>query len=276
MNLNTVTEILRPTSAEEIRQWRPGYAWLGGGTWLFSEPQWATDTLIDLDQLKWPSLTSLAAGLEIAATCRVAELFAFAGPANWSAVPLFKECCNAFLASFKIWNAATVGGNICMSLPAGPMISLTVALEATYTLWPRNGTPREVPSLAFVTGNHKNVLQPGELLRSIKLPATALTKRFAFRQNSLTHLGRSAALLVGTQTQKSSDLLLTVTAATPHPVQLKFDKMPSALELRGAIDAKIPSDGYFDDVHGSAPFKRHLTYYYAEQIRQELGQGAKA
>jgi len=23
-------------------------------------------------------------------------------------------------------------------------------------------------------------------------------------------------------------------------------------------------------VHGSAPYKRHLTYYYAEQIRTEL------
>src|ERR1017187_9879011 len=118
MNLNTVTEIMHPTSADEIGQWRPGYAWLGGGTWLFSEPQWAIDTLIDLDQLKWPALTASAGGLEIAATCRVVELFDYAGPAAWTAVPLFKECCNAFLASFKIWNAATVGGNICMSLPA--------------------------------------------------------------------------------------------------------------------------------------------------------------
>ena len=42
--------------------------------------------------------------------------------------------CEAFLASFKVWNSATVGGNICMSLPAGPMITMTVALEATYTL----------------------------------------------------------------------------------------------------------------------------------------------
>jgi len=272
MNLNTVTEIKRPASADEITRWRPGYAWLGGGTWLFSEPQWTTDTLIDLDQLKWPPLSASAAGIEIAATCRVAELYGFAGPLKWSAVPLFKECCNAFLASFKIWNVATVGGNICMSLPAGPMISLTVALEATYTLWPRDGAPRDVPSASFVTGNHLNVLRPGELLRRIYLPATALSKRFAFRQASLTHLGRSAALLIGTQSKKGNDLLLTITAATPHPVQLHFDKMPSAADLRHEIDTKIPGDGYFDDVHGSAPYKRHLTAYFAEQIRQELAQ----
>src|SRR5262249_15343215 len=140
MNLNTITEVKRPTSADQITQWRDGYAWLAGGTWLFSEPQVTTDTLIDLDQRKWPALESSSAGLDIAATCRIAELYRFAGPPEWRALPLVHDCCNAFLASFKIWNAATVGGNICMSLPAGPMISLTVALEGTYTLW--RATPR--------------------------------------------------------------------------------------------------------------------------------------
>ena len=176
MNLNTITEVKRPTSADQMTQWRDGYAWLAGGTWLFSEPQPATDTLIDLEQLGWPALQASAAGLEIAATCRIAELYRFAGPAEWRAAPLFRECCNAFLASFKIWNAATVGGNICMSLPAGPMISLTAALEGVYTLWPRDASPREVPAVDFVTGNHANVLRPGELLRSIHLPAAALSR----------------------------------------------------------------------------------------------------
>ena len=56
MDINTIREIRRPSSAEDITQWRDGYAWLAGGTWLFSEPQIATDTLIDLDQLNWPAI----------------------------------------------------------------------------------------------------------------------------------------------------------------------------------------------------------------------------
>jgi CO/xanthine dehydrogenase FAD-binding subunit len=157
-----------------------------------------------------------------------------------------------------------------MSLPAGAMISLMVSLEGTYALWPRGGKPRKVAALDFVTGNHENVLEPGELLRSIHLPAGALEKRFAFRRNSLTHLGRSAALLVGTQTKGSDDFLLTVTAATARPVQLHFDRVPSSGALHRAIDAAVHDGDWFDDVHGSAPYKRHLTYYYAEQIRAEL------
>jgi CO/xanthine dehydrogenase FAD-binding subunit len=271
MDLNTIVAVKRPASADEIVEWPSGHAWLAGGTWLFSEPQVATDTLVDLESFRWPALQASADGLDIAATCRIVELDRYTGPAAWTAVPLLRECCRAFLASFKIWNEATVGGNICMSLPAGPMISLTVALEGVYTLWPRGAAPRQVAAVDFVTGNHANVLGRGELLRTIRLPAKALTKRFAFRRSSLTHLGRSAAFVIGTRGASGEDFLLTVTAATPRPVQLRFDGVPSADELRRALDARIPADGYFADVHGSPAYRRRVTYYYAEQIRAELG-----
>jgi len=163
-----------------------------------------------------------------------------------------------------------------MSLPAGAMISLAASLEGICTLWPRNGMPREVAAVDFVTGNGVNVLQPGELLRSIHLPASALAKRFAFRRSSLTHLGRSAIIVIGTQTRNSDDLLVTITAATVKPIQLRFDRMPSADALRYAIDSAVPDADYFDDVHGSAPYKRHLTYYHAEQVRAELARPGAA
>lgn len=270
MNLNTVTAVRRPVSVDEISEWRDGYAWLAGGTWLFSEPQPAVDTLIDLERLSWPALEASPDGLDIAATCRIAELYHFQAPKEWLAAPLLRQCCECLLASFKIRNEATVGGNICMSLPAGAMISLVTALEGTCTLWPRGGPPRKVPAIDFVTGNHANVLGPGELLRKIHLPAAALAKRFALRRASLTKLGRSAALLIGTCDAARADLTLTITAATPRPVRLRFANAPSAKTLREAIDAGIPAGGYFDDVHGSAAYKRHLTHHFAEEIRAEL------
>jgi CO/xanthine dehydrogenase FAD-binding subunit len=269
MNLNTIRAVERPSSAAEIASWRDGVAWLAGGTWLYSEPQPALDTLIDLEGLGWPALETTSEGLTIAATCRIAEFYCYSGPAEWRALPLIRQCCNAFLASFKIWNAATVGGNVCMSLPAGPMTSLTSAMQGVCTLWPRQGPPREIPVVDFVTGNHSNVLRPGELLRSILLPAAALTRRTAFRHCSLTKLGRSAALLIGTS-GPSGDLLLTITAATDRPMQLFFPLAPSAAELNDRIDAEIAEARWFDDVHGSAPYKRHVARYFVEQIRAEL------
>nr|WP_296763704.1 FAD binding domain-containing protein [Rhodococcus sp. (in: high G+C Gram-positive bacteria)] len=270
MNLGTITEVKRPTSLDQVDEWRDSYAWLAGGTWLFSEPQVTRDTLIDLDGLGWQALTVTDEGLEIAATCRIAELYAFDGPPAWVARPLIGHCCRSLLASFKIWNAATVGGNICMSLPAGAMISLTAALDGIYTLLPRDGAPREVHPTDFVTGDNANILLPGEVLRSISLPASALQKRFAWRQQSLVHAGRSAALVIGTCGSDGSDFALTITAATPRPVQVRFERIPSAAELRAEVVRATGDTGFFHDVNGSAPYKQHLTYYFAEQIRAEL------
>jgi CO/xanthine dehydrogenase FAD-binding subunit len=157
-----------------------------------------------------------------------------------------------------------------MSLPAGAMISLTAALEGVCTLWPQNGQPREVSVVDFVTGMHTNVLQKGELLRSIVLPTAALRKRGAMRQVSLTRFGRSAALIVATVGDGGQDFLLTISAATPRPVHLRFARTPSATELHHAIDQRLPPGAWFNDVHGSAPYKRHITFYLAEQIRAEL------
>ena len=94
-------------------------------------------------------------------------------------------------------------------------------------------TPRRVPVAGFVTGNHQNVLAPGELLRSIFLPAHALRKTYAFRRFTLTHLGRSEALLIGTRCPEHGKFLLTITAATLRPVQLRFDKLPGTGEPTG-------------------------------------------
>jgi hypothetical protein len=53
-------------------------------------------------------------------------------------------------------------------------------------------------------------------------------------------------------------------------MQLAFDRLPSTGALRRAIEGAVKAEDWFDDVHGSAPYKRHLTYYYAEQIRAEI------
>ena len=81
MNLNTIVDVKRPKSFEEI-EWRDGHAFLGGGTWLFSEPQVGTDTLVDLERLGWPPLTETPSGLEIAATSRPSGFTVSAGQPN--------------------------------------------------------------------------------------------------------------------------------------------------------------------------------------------------
>ncbi|OBK70824.1 xanthine dehydrogenase family protein subunit M [Mycobacterium sp. 1274761.0] len=267
MDINTVTEVVRRPAEQPGSDWREGDAWLAGGTWLFSDQQPDVCRLIDLMPLGWDGLHATNAGLEIGAMCTVADLYQFQPPGDWLAAPLLQTSCEAFLASFKVWNSATVGGNICMSLPAGPMITVTVALEATYTLQATDGSERSVDAADFVTGNHQNVLAPGELLRTVTIPASALRKPNAHRRFSLTHLGRSTIFMIGTQGER--DLLLTITAGTTRPVRLAFDSVPDADTLARHIDA-IPADVWFDDPNGTPAHRRHLASHFAEQIREQL------
>jgi CO/xanthine dehydrogenase FAD-binding subunit len=211
-------------------------------------------------------------GLQIAATCKIAELDGATFPSNWTATPLFNQCCRSFLASFKVWNMATVGGNLCMALPAGPMIALTAALEGSCTIWTPAGDERRVAVTDFVLGPQRNALLPGELLRSVALPLAALRRRTAFRQISLAPLGRSAALLIGTLSPDDGTFALAVTASTPHPIRLPFPNLPTRSALRELLEAEIRH--YYDDVHGSPAWRRHMTLQFAEEIRQELaGEG---
>jgi CO/xanthine dehydrogenase FAD-binding subunit len=273
VDLNTVAELARPATRDQTRDWRDGDAWLAGGTWLFSEPQPGLRRLIDLQGLGWEPLTVTEEGLAIAATCTIGQLDGLTAPPEWGAAPLIRQCCRSLLASFKVLNVATVGGNLCMSLPAGAMISLTAALEGVCTIWQRDGGERRIPVTQFVTGDHRNVLGPGDLLRSIHLPAWALRKRTSFRRMSLTHLGRSSVLLIGTLCPRQGTWALTVTAATVRPVRVEFPHAPTGDQLQGALREAIPDALYLDDPHGTPAYRKHLTSYFAEEIRRELSAG---
>ncbi|MDZ7913697.1 MAG: FAD binding domain-containing protein [Rhodococcus sp. (in: high G+C Gram-positive bacteria)] len=269
MDITTITDVIRRPPDRPGDVWRPGDAWLAGGTWLFSAEQPDTRRLVDLTGLGWTPLEVSATHFGVGATCTVAELYAFVPPDNWRASPLIRVSCEYFLSSFKVWNSATVGGNICMSLPAGPMITLAVALEATFTLWATAGTVRTVDACDFVTGDHQNVLEPGEVLRSIEFPVHALTKRHAHRRFSLTHLGRSTIFMIATQTPGADDFHLTITAGTTHPIRLTFDAMPDEDSLRRAVDS-ISADSWFDDPNGTPDHRLHLARHYADELRIEL------
>ncbi|MFJ4286821.1 FAD binding domain-containing protein [Paenarthrobacter nicotinovorans] len=273
MDMNTIEAVV-PTT--DPKQWRDGDAWLAGGTVLFSYGSTVLKRLLDLGNAGWPAITITDEGIELAATCTVAELYALPDSAEvahreWPGLALIRPSCDSFVASFKVWNMSTVGGNICTSLPAGPMTSLCAGLDGVGTIFSPDGSSRTVPVADFVTGDMENVLAPGELLRSIHLPAEALSARVAFRRLSLSNLGRSGVLLIG-RLDPVFGLVITVTASTKRPVQLRFaaDEVPDAAALAAAVGHSIPQELYHDDIHGLPAWRRDMTVKLAEEIRAEL------
>jgi CO/xanthine dehydrogenase FAD-binding subunit len=270
MDLHSLQEVLLPRTRADLPRWSEDMAALAGGTWLFSEPQPGLATLVDLAALGWEPLTVDAEGLHIAATCTIAALSRFVAPPDWRAADLIGLCCEALLGSFKVWNAATVGGNICLALPAGPMTALAASLGGTATIWTPDGGERRLPVVDLVTGDHRTSLAFGEILREILLPLPALRERFAFRRMSLTPLGRSGVLLIGTR-DRDGVTTLTLTAATTRPVRLVFPTPPTPDEVAGRIDAEVSLPGlWHDDIHGDPAWRRHVSLLFAEEIRREL------
>ncbi|PRY69104.1 CO/xanthine dehydrogenase FAD-binding subunit [Glaciihabitans tibetensis] len=267
MDLIDVREIRVPTTRNEVR-FAPGEIPLGGGTWLFSEPQPGVFGLVDLTALGWEPITITDDALIVSATCTIAELLRLPAQEGWVAQPLFAQCVNSLLASFKIWNVATVGGNICTSLPAGALISLAASLDATAVIWYAGPSgERRMPVSQFVLASRTNELAPGEVLRSIEFPLDHLRSRTGFRRIALNELGRTGTLVIA-RLDETGEVVFTITGGTTRPRQLRFDALPSATQLAAAVGSITE---WFTDAHGSADWRAGQSARFAEELRIELG-----
>jgi CO/xanthine dehydrogenase FAD-binding subunit len=277
VDLLTVETFARPTDDDALRALQPTLGadrtLLGGGTWLFSVPQPHLAGVVDLAGLGWEPLVAADDGLTVAATTTLAAL-GDVDPSSypaWPAVASFRGCAEALVGSRKVRQVATVGGNVCLALPAAPMITLAAVLDATATIWLPDGRSRTAPVVDLVAGPQRNALAPGEVLRSIHLPAVALRARTALRKASLSPLGRSAALLAGRRGEDG--FVLAVTASLPRPAVLRYDDVPTAGALAADVAAagETVGAGWYDDPHGSPAWRRAMSLLFAEEIRRELG-----
>ncbi|OAN42554.1 FAD binding domain-containing protein [Mycolicibacterium iranicum] len=276
MDLHTVETVHAPTRRDAVFPLGPADAVLAGGTWLFSEPQPHLVRLVDITALGWEPITMSDAGIELAATCTIAEVAALSTTLpdthpEWAAAPLFRRCATALVAAQKIWRTATVGGNICLSLPAGSMISLSSSLDATLTVW-RGADESYTSSVeGFVTGFTSNILQTGDVLRSIQLPAAALRAHTAVRSLAQSPLGRSGVVVIGRRDLPADGgaYTLSVTAATLRPLVFRFPAVPDSDTLRTTL-TEIPESAWNDDLHGDPDWRAAMTMLLAEQVRDEL------
>lgn len=265
MDLPTLTEVrIARTRADVVvdDRVRP----LAGGTWLYSERQDHLTGLIDLMGLDWVPWEQRDDGsLSLAATCTIAQLVAIPPAPSRAALPLFRACAESLLQSFKIWNTATLGGNIATALAAGALIGLTATLDAELVLWTPDGGERRSPVADFVLGQQATAIRDGEVIRSIEVPQHAMAARTAFRRIALSPLGRAGTVVAGRA--EGRGLVVCVTGGTTRPEVLRFADPPSPGELREAVGGVRT---WFTDAHGAADWRRAMSVRFAEQIRVEL------
>jgi xanthine dehydrogenase small subunit len=120
---------------------------------------------IGIDQI--PELRTFSVGpdhIDIGAALTLSEAEArLAGR-----VPLLDDLFPQF-ASWLIRNGATFGGNLGTASPIGDIPPVLLALDASLVLASASGD-REVPLAGYFTGYRQSVRQPGELIRTIRIP----------------------------------------------------------------------------------------------------------
>jgi xanthine dehydrogenase FAD-binding subunit len=265
MDLGTVTSFRSARTRADLSL-HHGERFIAGGTWLYSEEQPDVTGLVDLSTMGWESIEESDAGVRIGATCTIADLAAHASSSDWVAAPLVDDCANALLASFKVWNAATVGGNIAKAYAAAAMVALTVTLDASAEVWRADGSDARVPVAALVAGNGMSTLAPGDVLRSVTIRAHALAARTASRKIALAEHGRSGALLTG-RLDTDGAATFVITAATVTPTVFRFASLPAADDLAAAVRA---APGYYTDAMGAADWRRQVSAVLLDEVRAEL------
>ncbi|WP_370248686.1 xanthine dehydrogenase family protein subunit M [Nocardioides sp.] len=264
MDLATVTDYRLARRREDLRlppDAAPSTVLVAGGTWVFSDPHVGVRTLVDLTGLGWPDLEPLPdGGLRVGATCPIATLAAHPGPTG--APTLFRDAAAALLMSFKVQQVATVGGNVCLGLPAGAMTSVLAGLGAEAVVWTPGGGERRLPVGELVVGVQRTALRPGEVLRAVEVSGAAMRAPASLRRIALTDHGRSAAVVVGTLADGTPRLVLT--AAVTRPVVLTGG---SPAELAEQVAG---AGGWYDDPHGAPDWRAAMSARLVDEVLRDL------
>ena len=133
-----------------------------------------------------------------------------------------------------------------MSLPAGPMISLATALEARYTLWPRDARAARGGRDRLRHRKSRQCARARRVAAQYPSPGRARSASASpSHRSSLTHLGRSAVLA-----HRHAQRRRATICCSPSPRRRPTGAAslrPSAVGRTAApaIDDKIPADGLF-------------------------------
>ncbi len=221
-------------------------------------------------------------GLRIGATATMAEI---------AESPLIRERYSALadgaeiVGSIQTMNMATVGGNVCNAAPSADTAPPLLVHEAVAVVAGPQGE-RELPLEEFWLGPNQTALQPGELLRELRLPAPpantggVYVRRTPRKQMDIAVIGVAVLLTLG-QCDRIERARIALGAVAPTPVRAR--KAEAALEGKAASEALFSEAAEtaaseaspIDDIRGSAEFRRHLVRVTTERCLHEAAQRAR-
>jgi carbon-monoxide dehydrogenase medium subunit len=186
----------------------------------------------------------------------------------------------ARVATIRIRNQGTVGGNLAHADPAQDPPPMLIALGAEAVVASRDGQ-RRIPLDEFFVDYFETALKPGEVLVSVELPPLPAGTRVTYKkflprtQDDYATVSVAAALRVGSD-GTCEDVKVALGAAATTPIHAR--KVEDALRGQRLDAQKITEAAALvrdevdplDDLRGSAAYKREMARVWTQRALQEL------
>jgi carbon-monoxide dehydrogenase medium subunit len=179
------------------------------------------------------------------------------------------------LASYQIRNRATVAGNICNASPGADLSAPLLVYDAKVHIANRQGN-RVVDSNEFFTGVKQTVLQPGDIVTGIALPAVAAGDKSVFLKQARLKGHDLGIVGVAARLTANNELRLAMSAVAPTPIRLtQLEAMLNAQPLTPeravwAGEAVRTLIKPISDVRSSAEYRLHVSGVLVKRAIMQL------
>jgi carbon-monoxide dehydrogenase medium subunit len=189
------------------------------------------------------------------------------------ACPVLAETA-ALIGDRQVRNRGTIGGSLAHADPGADYPTVAHALGATVTVVGRDG-PREIPAGQLCTGIFTTSLQAGELLTSVRVPATPAGTGAAYVKHKHPASGYAVAAVAAVVTVSggtctSARIVVGGVTGLPADATAAAEALagsPGSEEAIAGAAAKIPEAlrGGLGDSYASAEYRTHLATVLARR-----------
>ncbi|MFN0166529.1 MAG: FAD binding domain-containing protein [Bryobacteraceae bacterium] len=187
--------------------------------------------------------------------------------------PLLPETA-ASIGDVQVRNRGTIGGSVVHADPAADWPAAMAALGAEMVAVGRNGQ-RTIPAASFFVDMLTSALEPGEILREIRIPRPSGNFGQAYLKNPQPASGFALVgvavhlVLDASGACQSVAVGVTGTAVKVYRAtgteRALTGKIPNAAAIADAASHAADGVDANSDIHSSAEYRRHLTVVYARR-----------
>jgi len=184
-----------------------------------------------------------------------------------------------FIGHLQIRTLGTVGGSIAHADPAAELPAVALTLDAELTARSTSGE-RSIRAVDFFQGPYVNALHPGEILTQITLPAHPRSRssfeEFVRRKGDFAVAGVAAVADMEDDESTVARLRLSAFGVGSTPVRLTNAETVVAGRtltsdvIGDASEAAAAEVDPWDDIHGSAGYRRKLIAHLVGRALQEV------